>query len=194
MIATLSGIVQAIRHDRVIVEIGGVGYETYVPRRTSTTFSVGQTRTLHTHLSMRQDSLQLFGFETEEELRFFETLITIANVGPKLALSLLSALTVAEIRGAVIRSDTMLLSSVPGVGRKTAARLLLELREKLALAEIALSADEGDIHEAARTALVNLGYTTRQASEAVRRLDADSLRTPEDAIRHALKILAEEST
>ncbi|MBV8604112.1 MAG: Holliday junction branch migration protein RuvA [Pelomonas sp.] len=175
MIGRLTGTLAAKTPPQILVDVGGVGYEVDVPM--STFFNLpglGERLTLLTHLSIREDAHVLFGFLTHEERQTFRELIKISGVGPKMALALLSGLSVAELAQAVSAQDAARLVKVPGIGKKTAERLLLELKGRFAPdlaapAQAAGGAAHGDIVQA----LVALGYSEKEAGAALKALPPD---------------------
>jgi Holliday junction DNA helicase RuvA len=176
MIALLSGVLAMKEADRVVVKTAsGVGYECFVPTRSLAALPApGSAVELHTHLAVREDALTLFGFSTAEERRVFQRLITVSGIGPKLALAMLSALSAERIVRAIREHDLAALNSVSGVGKKTAERVVLELKDKTG----DLSGETGERGEtgvrgvtgaeAALRALGKLGYTAAEADAAVR--------------------------
>lgn len=181
MIGRLRGTVADCRPDRLLLDVGGVGYAVQIPLSTFYALSAeaGAEATVHVHTHVREDLLQLFGFATLEERSAFELLIGISGVGPRLALSILSGIGVAELGEAVAQQDRPRLQRVPGVGRKTAERVLLELRDRIGGAGrdgkpprwpgagAADAGRDGEVRGDAVSALVNLGYTKEQAARAV---------------------------
>jgi Holliday junction DNA helicase RuvA len=176
VIGRLSGIVLEKRPDRALVDASGVGYELHVPLGTYASLpGIGESASLHVHTHVREDAILLFGFATTEEKSLFEKLITVAGIGPRLALSVLSGLPVPELVRAIASQDVKRLSSIPGVGKKLAERLGVELKDKVAgiVSATAVPAIEsaaaGDgLFEDAVGALVNLGYRRPQAEAAVK--------------------------
>lgn len=176
MIGRLSGIVLEKRPDRALVDASGVGYELHVPLGTFASLpAVGERASLHVHTHVREDAILLFGFATAEEKALFEKLITVAGIGPKLALAVLSGLPLPELVGAIAAQNVKRLSSIPGVGKKLAERLGLELKDKVAGIVPASSssasasvAELGGLLEDAVGALLNLGYRKPQAEAAVK--------------------------
>jgi Holliday junction DNA helicase RuvA len=190
MIGRLSGVILEKRPPLVLLDVQGVAYEIDVPMSTFYQLpATGVKVTLHTHLLVREDAHLLYGFASESERGAFRQLLKFSGVGARTALSVLSGLTVDELYNAVASEDAARLIKIPGIGRKTAERLLLELRDKLD-AGIAAKADarpdssRGD----ALHALIALGYSDKEAKAALTRLDAE-LPVPE-AIRQALKLLS----
>jgi Holliday junction DNA helicase RuvA len=185
LIGSLSGKLVAKQPPQVLLEVAGVGYEIDVPMSTFYNLpATGETVKLHTHLVVREDAHVLYGFATLEERSAFRQLIRISGVGARTALAVLSGLSVADLARAVTLQEAALLTRIPGIGKKTAERLLLELKGKLA--EAAGGAGEGASDVV--TALVALGYSDKEALAAAKGL-APGLPVTE-AIRAALKTLA----
>lgn len=189
MIARLAGTLVEKHPPQVVVMSHGVGYELDVPMSTFYNLPrTGEPVELLTHLVVREDAHLLFGFLTAAERTAFRQLLKVNGVGPKVALSVLSGLSVDDLAGAVAAQDAARLTKVPGVGRKTAERLVLELRDKLAIAVSAEPAGGARPSGDVLNALLALGYNEREAAAAVKQLPADLSLT--DAIRQALKQLA----
>ena len=163
MIAYVSGEVVARGTDHVVVDVRGVGYKVFVPRHPS-----GDTVALHTHHVVRDDAQQLFGFETREELALFELLITVPGVGPKAGLSLLSVSTPSALAAAIASGDSVALARAPGVGKKTAERLIVDLRGKIARSGPQREPTGVLTDDEASAALQALGYTVAEAAAALR--------------------------
>lgn len=194
MIGRLSGKLLEKHPPQVLLDVQGVGYEVDVPMSTFYHLpGLGEAVTLHTQLIVREDAHLLFGFATEQERQAFRQLIKITGIGAKLALSILSGLSVDELSHAVVAQDAGRLVKIPGVGKKTAERLLLELKGKFA-PEAAGSALLGAVHQPASAggdilnALSALGYNDKEASWAVNQLAAEIAVT--DGIRQALRLLS----
>jgi holliday junction DNA helicase RuvA len=188
MIAQLAGEVAVRRSDHVVLSCGGVGYRANVSAETLAKVpAVGRASTLHTHLILRDDGMHLYGFATEEERDLFLALIGVQNVGPKVALAVLSGGPSRELIGAVISGDVARLQAVPGIGKRTAERIVVELREKLGsppepAGPIIVTAS--DPRREAREALVGLGFALAEAEALL----ADAPDGPsEDLIAHALR-------
>ncbi len=196
MIALLKGTLIEKTPEVVIVDAGGVGYEVFIPLSTFYDLPApGAPATLHIHTRLREDSLRLFGFYSLQEKQIFEVLIGINKVGPKLALAILSGLPFQELWAAVSSNDVARLSAIPGVGKKTAERLALELRDKLA-APVgqqgeAAPVSSNPMRDDALSALINLGYKKPDAEKALDQLNkngaADSIET---LIRDSLNLLS----
>ena len=197
MIATLHGVLTEKNPSRLVVDVGGVGYEVSVPL--STFYALGEMGAevdLRIHTHVRQETLSLFGFATRLEVDLFERLITISGVGPRLALAVLSGLEPPELLRAIQNSDIVRLQGIPGVGKKTAERISLELKDKLpanAVDEGVTTDPENDtegIRNDVMSALLNLGYHRPLAERAVNEVLTDKLGTFEEALRQALRELA----
>ncbi len=171
MIARLSGTLIEVRPDRVVLDVGGVGYDVAIPLGTFTALpAAGQPATLFIRTHVREDAIQLFGFISRQERLVFETLISVSGIGPKVALAILSGLPLPELVAAIAGQNARLLSSIPGVGRKLAERLGVELKEKMAgfgLGEAPGRTSRASVVDDAVAALKNLGYKAAQAEAAV---------------------------
>ena len=190
MIGRIAGILVEKNFPQVIVSCNGVGYEIDVPMSTFYPLPrTGEEVTLLTHLVVREDAHLLYGFLTAGERAAFRQLLKISGVGPKVALSVLSGLSVEDLSAAVASEDSGRLQKVPGIGKKTAERLVLELRDKLPkTVSVVRAADAAAGGTDVVNALLALGYNEREAAAAVKQVPAE-LQLP-DAIRHALKHLA----
>jgi Holliday junction DNA helicase RuvA len=189
MIAMVSGTVAVRRGDHVVVDTGGVGYRLAVSAETLRHVpAVGKSVALHSHLVVRDDALALYGFATEEERELFLMLIAVQSVGPKVALAVLSGGPPRDLLAAVAAGDTARLQAAPGVGKRTAERIVSELREKVgatASAPAVITAVRSkDPRALARDGLLGLGYTPLEADEL---LDGAEGQKPEDLIAHALR-------
>lgn len=188
MIALVTGAVVVRRADHVVLDAGGVGYRLAVSTETLRHVpAVGKEVTLHTHLVVRDDALQLYGFATEDERELFLALLGVQAVGPKVALAVLSGGPPRELLAALAAGDTARLQSAPGVGKRTAERIIVELREKVgaSLPEQAISVTRGDDPRAlAREGLLGLGYSPLEADELLDGAEGD---TTEDLIATALR-------
>jgi len=189
VIGRIQGIVVEKNFPQVIVSVNGVGYEIDVPMSTFYPLPrTGEEVTLLTHLVVREDAHLLYGFLTAGERAAFRQLLKISGVGPKVALSVLSGLSVDDLAAAVAAEDATRLTKIPGVGKKTAERLVLELRDKLPKVVPAGRSEAAAANADVVNALLGLGYNEREASAVVKQLPADLLVA--DAIRQALKLLA----
>ena len=196
MITLLRGTLLAKAPTEAIVDVGGVGYGVQIP--VSTFEALGATNTpvtLHTYLHVREDALILYGFATEEERDTFRLLISVNGIGPKMAQGILSGIGVKDLKDCIGRGDIAMLTTVPGVGRKTGERLVMELREKIGRPEheTRLSAGAGDdqsrIRSEALLALTSLGYTRQVAEKAIRAAlqESGTPATIETLIKSALR-------
>ena len=191
MIGRLTGILREKNPPQVLLDVGGIGYEVDVPMSTFYSLPrIGDTVTLCTHLAIREDAHLLYGFATERERHAFRALIRISGVGAKTALALLSGMDVDGLAEAVVLQETARLTRVPGIGKKTAERLLLELKGKFGpILEGAGGATPASDHAGdILRALLSLGYSEREATLAAKQLPADA--SVSDGIKQALKLLA----
>src|SRR2546421_1267368 len=181
VISRLRGTAVARAGDRIVLDVGGVGYALAVTPTALRRAEGGGEVTLETYLHVREDALQLYGFGEPAERELFEHLLAVSGVGPKVALAIVSGSPVADLRRAIALEDTARFEAIPGIGKKTAQRVVLELKEKLG----SVAADPEPGRLGAREALVELGYTVVQAEPALARLDPD--RPAEEQVRQALK-------
>jgi len=189
MIGRLAGTLVTKQPPHILVDVQGVGYEVDVPMSTFYNLpAAGAPVTLHTHLVVREDAHQLFGFLTEEERHVFRQLIRISGVGARTALAVLSGMSVADLRRAVSEQDAGRMTKIPGIGKKTAERLLLELRDKLDVPVIATAGPKDERSSDIANALLALGYNEREVGWATKQLPADV--AVSDGIRQALKLLS----
>ncbi|HEY8553847.1 MAG TPA: Holliday junction branch migration protein RuvA [Burkholderiales bacterium] len=197
MIGSLRGTLVRKEPPVLLIEVGGVGYELEAPM---TTFyelpPVGETVHLYTHLVVREDAHLLYGFARESQRRQFRALLKINGIGPRVALAVLSGLTEAELARCVADGDVARLTQVPGIGRKTAERLIVELRDRLADEPASVAAPAGgapaprDPVAEAVSALIALGYKPQEASRAVRAVPGSQDLSTEEIIRQALRSMA----
>lgn len=187
MIATLRGEITQIEEAALVVEVGGVGMRVFVPKPWLPRLKVGEIIFIHTHLVVRENDLSLYGFETVSERQLFLTLLGVDGVGPKVALSVLSTLNLDTVQRAVFSEEADLLSRVPGVGKKTAQKMLLYLKDRLkpsdGLEKIAAMSDTDSEVLAALTAL---GYSVIEAQTALQSLPKDAPDDVEEKLRLAL--------
>lgn len=173
----------------IIIEAGDVGYQVFVNPVMYAELTINQPLEIYTHQYVREDALDLYGFRSLEELEMFELLLSISGVGPKSALGILSIAKVNEIKESIARGDSHLLTKVSGIGRKTAERVILELREKIGALGFGGDATGGAISGGDEIdALVALGYSIQQARDALRQVDQKTI-DPSERIREALKLL-----
>lgn len=182
MIGYLAGVIKSVTPRGVILNVQGVGYLVQMNAGDLSRSMIGAAAEIYCYTNVREDAIQLFGFSSEKARDFFEVLISVSGVGPKSGLLILSVGTVDEVRIAIEQGDVNFLTSVPGVGKKIAERIILELRGKLPEAAVVV----GDpAHQVAVEALVNLGYRKDEAAAALRELTG----TAEELIRKGLKLL-----
>jgi len=195
MIAKLSGRLLEKSPTRILVEVSGVGYEIQIPLSTFDKLgAVGESTGVLTYLHVREDALQLFGFATAAEKQLFQHLISVSGIGPKLAQSILSSSPVEIFCRHITRNEISGLTEIPGIGKKTAERLVLELRDRLArwLPETAATSTPGPsaIEEETIAALVSLGYTRSSAQKAVEQVKTEAGELPvEELIKRALRYI-----
>jgi Holliday junction DNA helicase RuvA len=191
MIASLSGTVESLNSDSAIVNVGGVGFRVYMPTSAlSILGKPGDAVKVFTHMYVREDNIALYGFPTAEELWLFETLLSVTGLGPRLSLAMLSALTPDQITMAIATGSTDMLDMIPGIGKKVASRIILELKEKigagLAISPAAqVSQENADV----LAALTSLGYSAAEAVKAVAALPTDPTLKLEEKVKLALQYL-----
>jgi Holliday junction DNA helicase RuvA len=193
MISSLRGTVLHIGPDSLIVEVSGVGYKVFVPATVFDSLDgVGRNIFLHTYLIVREDGFTLHGFSSEEQRALFELLLTVQGVGPKLALSVLSTLSLDVLRRAVAQDQAEVLDRVPGVGRKTAEKIVFTLKDKLGVEAVTLGgvAMVSDLDTEVIAALTALGYSVVEAQAAVQSIPKGEGRDVEARIRLALQYFA----
>lgn len=188
MLASLSGVVAATGKDFVVIQVGGVGFQVSVPQTVLDDLSgSGLELTVHTHLHVRENELALYGFGSEEELALFRLLLGVSGIGPKVALSVLSFLPVDRLQTAIAQEDVVMLARVPGIGPKTAKKLVFDLKDKIAVdvmpgePQPVLTEADADLI----AALTTLGYSISEAQEAIRSLPREALPL-EERVRLAL--------
>ena len=188
MIASLHGKLESLGGDWAIVNVNGVGFQVYMPTSTlSTLGATGGEVHLHTHLVMREDSATLYGFGTTGELELFQILISVSGLGPRLALAMLSAMTVDQASMAIATGSTDLLITIPGIGKRMAERLIVELKDKIGAGLVSapttrLAQENADVI----AALTSLGYSLSEASQAITNLPSSDL-SLEEKIKLALQ-------
>lgn len=200
MISHICGVLEHIEKDRVVIDVNGVGYEIILSTSSRTGLpKIGGTIKFITYLNVKEDLMQLFGFSSREEKSLFLHLISVSGIGPKGAMNILSAFELNRLVIAITKGDIELLSSAQGIGKKTAQRLVVELKEKIAKAycletgeDLSLAAAENDFVKDAVSALITLGYSAREARQAVLNsgLDLKGSATIEDIIKKSLKTLS----
>ena len=200
MIAQVQGILASKHVDRVIVDVHGVGYQVFIPLSTYYTLPEPADRvTLLTTMYVREDALRLYGFATSEEQNLFALLVGVSSIGPRLALNMLSSIAAADLRRAIAQADIAALQAIPGIGRKTAERVILELQDKVTLLD--MTAAEGGTAPLPKddqlvgdvlSALLNLGYKRGEAEKAMRtvRAQQDGDAGLETLLKDTLRLLA----
>src|SRR6202050_5042390 len=193
MIGSLRGKLIEKRPNVVLIDVAGVGYEVIIPLSTFSSFGPLQSEsTLLIHTHVREDQLALYRFSTAREKQCFELLISASGVGPSLALKILSGMSLEELIPAVRKGDLAQLVRIPGVGRKTAERIVVELRDKLAVVDVPQTgkpATRSQLESDVASALVNLGYDTRSVESAIEKAGIKSASDFEEVLRAALQIL-----
>jgi Holliday junction DNA helicase RuvA len=191
MIAFVEGTLAAKATDHCIVEVNGVGYRAACSSQTLAALPPeGERCTIWTHTYVREDQLALYGFATQPEQRIFEALLSVSGVGPKVALQLCSGFSPEAFRKALVTDDVAAISSVPGIGKKTAQRILLDLKEKLELPDLSVVGSRPDVLSQARSALENLGYSPGEVRAALGELQPSADDPVSEVIKSALKVLA----
>lgn len=189
MIASLHGKIQARTDDALTLNVGGVGYRVRVPTGTLANLgAIGSEAQLYTHLHVREDEMSLYGFASEDELGLFEKLLTVSGIGPKVALGILSSASPDAIRYAIAQGDADALTAFPGIGKKTAQRLVLELRGKIDLSSLAGAGELTPVDQDVMNALITLGYSAAEASRAARSVPSN-VKAIEERVRIALQYL-----
>lgn len=200
MIAFVRGIIENLTEENVVVDVGGIGYNIKISSGTAALIpGVGEEVKLYTYTSVREDAFQLFGFLSRDELEIFKKLITVNGIGPKGGLSILSVMSADDIRFAVISGDAKMIAKAPGIGKKTAERVILDLKDKISLEDTlvhkeivnASGADgfnaENTASNEAVEALTALGYSASDALRAVKAVPIDKNMDVEDILKQALK-------
>jgi Holliday junction DNA helicase RuvA len=191
VISSLYGKLESLGSDWAIINVAGIGFQVYMPTSAlSTLGKIGDEVRLYTHLHLREDSATLYGFTSAEELWLFQTLIGVSGLGPRLALAMLSALSVEQITMAIATGSTDLLDMIPGIGKKVANRIILELKEKIGAGWVTTPATQiAQENTDVLTALTTLGYSAAEAARAVATLPPSTDLTLEEKIRLALQYL-----
>jgi Holliday junction DNA helicase RuvA len=188
MIASLRGTIESLAADRAVISVGGVGFQVFMPVSTLLTIGgLGEEVRVHVHTHVREDAILLYGFATEEDLKLFEMLLNVSGVGPKVALSMLSSMSVEQLVSAIAAGSEDLLTSVPGIGKKLAGRLILELKDKIKAGwtgarVLPIGEGDGDV----LAALLGLGYSASEASRAVASIPHGKKLTLEEKVKVAL--------
>jgi len=182
LIASIEGILISIKKESAVIETGGIGVEVFIPSRTLFELgSAGERVRLFTHMHVREDAIVLYGFASEEDKSMFLSLIGVNGVGPKVAMGILSASTSAQLAGIICNEETGALTAYPGVGRKTSERIILELKDKIDMAEFGAKGEvpaqimDGELVDEAVSALCSLGFTRNAALKGVKGISLDDM-------------------
>lgn len=201
MISYIRGELVALENDKVIVDVGGVGYGVFMSTQTMSLLPpIGNEVKLYTYLNVKEDLMQLFGFLTRDDLQVFKLLIGVSGIGPKGGQSILSVLSPDDLRFAVMANDVKAISSAPGIGKKTAQKLIVELHDKLSIEDVlehtaaggdkdSGSAQGSGMQSEAVQALVALGYGSTEALKAVKQVEIKEDMVVEDVLKQALKLM-----
>ncbi len=198
MIALIRGTLAYKSIDHVIIDVGGVGYRLFIPLSTFYALPENGEASFYTYTHVREDALLLYGFLTLEEKDLFVVLIGISGIGPKLAINILSHIPAAELKNAIAAGDVKRLYGLPGIGKKTAERLVLELKDTIGAVEMPIAAagaspraaqPSGDLVNDVISALINLGYKENQARKVLENMELAPGTSMEDALKGALKVL-----
>lgn len=197
MISYIKGILAQVNSNGIVLENQGIGYRLMMPVRMEHFPKIGQEMKVFTHMHVREDDISLFGFRSQEELETFELLIGVNGIGPKVALSVLSTLTVYELKIAVMSEDVKTISSTPGLGPKGAKKLILELKDKLSFEEMEEETSSNELFMSSSNGedailitiegLESLGYSKTEAAIAVKKVENADSYTPEELLKLALK-------
>lgn len=190
MIASISGTIQKIESDNLVINVSGVGVRAFVPRTVlENVGGIGRHIKLHTHLIVREKELSLYGFESEEDLQLFEVLLTVSGVGPKVALAILATLSPELLQNAIMREETVILQRVPGIGKKTAERIMFQLRDKLDFTAVKTAVPlVSDVDADVIEVLTGLGFSIVEAQAALQNLPRDA-KTIDERVQLALQHL-----
>lgn len=201
MISYLRGTLAAFEEDKVVIDVGGVGYGVYMSGQAMSRLpGVGNEVKIHTYLNVKEDAMQLYGFLSRDDLTVFKLLIGVNGIGPKGGLGILSALSPDDLRFAVLANDVKAICAAPGIGKKTAEKLILELKDKMKLEDaldhiasdteaLAGTESHGQIQSEAVQALVALGYGSTEALRAVKKVEVEESTEVEDVLKQALKYM-----
>lgn len=184
MIGYLEGTVRTLTHNRAVILVSGVGYRVACTKNYISRLSIGEATSLHIYTSVREDALDLFGFSEESELIFFELLLSVSGIGPKSALAILDMAPVETLRAAISGGNAAYLTTVSGIGKKTAEKIVLELRDKVGVVAAQSFSDDGDTLEALKT----LGYSPAETREVLK-LIPQNITSSSARVREALRLL-----
>ena len=198
MVSYVRGELVAIEEEKVIIDVNGVGFGIFMPAQSMNYLPmIGEEVRLHTYMNVREDAIQLFGFLTKDDLKVFKLLIGVSGIGPKGGLSILSQLSPDDLRFAVMANDAKAIAKAPGIGKKTAEKLIIELKDKLSIEDVLNKVDDGEtvvtasgasneIQAEAVQALVALGYGNTESMKAVKKVQMDEDTTVEEVLKLAL--------
>jgi len=190
MIGQLTGSFAHAGDRFIILSVGGVGYKVFTtPENIASLRDKSNESTVWTHLVVREDALDLYGFSTEAELEFFELLLTVSGIGPKSALAILALAGMETLRQSIVSNNTEYLTKIGGIGKKSAEKIVLELKDRVSKLSASLPAKDLDVHDDVLSALEALGYSIKEAREAVKKIPAEMKDTGEK-IKQALKQLS----
>ena len=198
MVTYIRGELITIEEDKVIVDVGGVGFGIFMPGTAMNLLPpVGEEVRLHTYMNVREDAIQLFGFLTRDDLKVFKLLIGVSGIGPKGGLSILSQLSPDDLRFAVMAGDAKTIAMAPGIGKKTAEKMIIELKDKLSIEDVLNKSSDTETKEVLHTtneiqaeavqALVALGYASAESMKAVKKVPLTDDMAVEDVLKQALK-------
>ena len=199
MVSYVRGELVAIEEEKVIIDVNGVGFGIFMPTQAMNYLpQIGEEVRLHTYMNVREDAIQLFGFLTKDDLKVFKLVISVSGIGPKGGLSILSELSPDDLRFAVMANDSKAIAKAPGIGKKTAEKLIIELKDKLSIEDVLNKVDDSEtivttsgasneIQSEAVQALVALGYGNTESMKAVKKVQTDENTTVEELLKLALK-------
>ena len=199
MVSYVRGELVAIEEEKVIIDVNGVGFGIFMPAQSMNYLPmIGEEVRLHTYMNVREDAIQLFGFLTKDDLKVFKLVISVSGIGPKGGLSILSQLSPDDLRFAVMANDSKTIAKAPGIGKKTAEKLIIELKDKLSIEDVLNKVDDSEtiiantgasneIQAEAVQALVALGYGNTESMKAVKKVQMDENTTVEEVLKLALK-------
>lgn len=198
MISYIKGELAAVGEEQVVVEVQGIGYGIFMPGQAMTMLPpIGSEVKIHTYLNVREDAMQLFGFLTKDDLKVFRLLIGVNGIGPKGGLNILSKMTPDDLRFAVLAGDVKAISAAPGIGKKTAEKLIIELKDKLNIDDVLTKEEEvmsvpsggADMQSEAVQVLVALGYGSAESLKAVKKVPMTETMTVEELLKQSLKFM-----
>lgn len=199
MVSYVRGELVAVEEEKVVIDVNGVGFGIFMPAQSMNYLPpIGEEVRLHTYMNVREDAIQLFGFLTKDDLQVFKLVIGVSGIGPKGGLSILSQLSPDDLRFAVMANDAKAIAKAPGIGKKTAEKLIIELKDKLSIEDVLNKVDDGEISATTSSvsneiqaeavqALVALGYGNTESMKAVKKVQVDEHTTVEELLKLALK-------